>query len=125
MAVATARSPTQSPSKAAAVYPCGKPPGNPPTGAFFVVRRRVKWKARAPAGSLSVSRAPRTGGRYTVRAVLVAGAVACLLSAAGCAGGSGVPPSGSKAEAETRNARPPCLGDADGECASGNPMDDF
>ncbi len=55
----------------------------------------------------------------------IAVAAVSLLAALGCAGGGGPPPSASEAEAETRQASPPCMGSTDGECPSGDPMQDF
>ena len=52
-------------------------------------------------------------------------AAAILLAAAACASGGGPPPSASAADAETRQSQPPCLGNTDGDCPSGNPMNDF
>jgi hypothetical protein len=50
---------------------------------------------------------------------------ACLLVAAGCASGTGPPPSASAGESAIENATPPCMGDADGECPSGDTLQDF
>ena len=52
-------------------------------------------------------------------------AAAILLAAAACASGGGPPPSASAADAETRQAQPPCLGYTDGDCPSGNPLSYF
>jgi len=57
-----------------------------------------------------------------LRALFVA---AVLLAVTACASGGGPPPSASAAGAETRQSQPPCLGTADGECPSGNPIEDF
>lgn len=48
-----------------------------------------------------------------------------LLAAVACAGGGGTPPSASKADAEIQQSTPPCMGNTDGDCPSGNPMQDY
>ena len=60
-----------------------------------------------------------------MRAAVLAFLGACLLAAAGCASGSGSPPSASAGESEVEMATPPCMGDADGECPSGDTLQDF
>lgn len=52
-------------------------------------------------------------------------AAAVLLAATACASGGASPPPPSAADAEMRQSLPPCLGTADGDCPSGNPLEDF
>ncbi|MCC6642665.1 MAG: hypothetical protein IT386_16005 [Deltaproteobacteria bacterium] len=52
-------------------------------------------------------------------------AAAIVLVAAACASGGGPPPSASEADAQTNQSQAPCLGTTDGDCPSGNPMQDF
>lgn len=61
----------------------------------------------------------------TARGIGIAGAGLALALVAGCAGGGSSPPSASKADAEVEQSTPPCMGSTDGECADGNPMNDF
>lgn len=61
----------------------------------------------------------------TTRGIGIAAAGLALAFVAGCAGGGSSPPSASKADAEVDQSSPPCMGNADGECADGNPMNDF
>lgn len=58
----------------------------------------------------------------------IASLVASLVlpAALACASGAGgPPPSASQADSAIEQATPPCMGNTDGDCPSGDPMQDF
>lgn len=55
----------------------------------------------------------------------IAVAALSILASLACAGGGSTPPSASKADAEIQQSTPPCMGNTDGDCPSGNPMEDY
>jgi hypothetical protein len=55
---------------------------------------------------------------------VVAGTV-LLAFASACASGGTKPAADSNPDSENRQLQPPCLGTADGDCPSGNPLNNF
>jgi hypothetical protein len=56
---------------------------------------------------------------------VVAGTILFAAASACASGGANKPAADSNPDSENRQLQPPCLGTADGDCPSGNPLKDF